>query len=138
MVTTTQTARITPPHFLVHSQPSKPTWLRSSPEASSATIKDVENLLGVPVFRLGKLLGLQSPMHIYNWTAKGKGFYRPSHLMMMRMFRLIKLKYVEGIEIWRVKSIDWEKGTAEFYDEGADFDLASEQNVPVAQWRFTG
>jgi len=63
---------------------------------------------GVTRYRLGKLLGLPYTYQIGEWM---KGQKRPSSLYMSRLAWLM-LCQKEGLEINRIRSIDWD-GTAE-------------------------
>ena len=112
---------------------------RFAPRSASALmVRDMRRMLGIPPFRLGKLVGAQDSLVVYKWIRLGGAATRPSPIFLYRMIRLVYLKYAEGIDVTSFKAIDWEKGVATLYEQGRNVHFETEPDVPNPKWRPKG
>ena len=104
-------------------------------EASTSVVLYMVGMSGIPLGRLGKLLGVKGYHHVYRWAY---GVRRPSAVILSRYIQLLHLKNARKISLSTIRSIDWEQGVA-YLNDGADVNVGDKPAPgPVIAWSNTG
>ena len=96
-------------------------------------------MTGLPITRLGILLGFKHEASVFAWTTNRPYGKNPSPMFLMRLLWLLTLKYAkprkeeEPIQLYLIKSIDWDKGEATMFD-GSEVAFGQQEEAPEVRW----